>query len=302
MPSNSADFGNSSRPVPSGQIPRRAYGKNGIKLSIIGFGGIAVMDAATDDAARLVGEAVERGVNYFDVAPTYGNAEIMLGPALAPYRKNVFLACKTTQRTREQAAAEFEASLEHLRTEYFDLYQFHNLMEVEKDVDVVFGKGGAIELFREARKDGRIRHIGFSTHSTTAAMAAMDRFDFDSVMFPVNFASWLKNDFGATILAKAIEKGLTPLALKGMARRRWPKDDPGKKTYDKCWYEPISDPVEAALALRWTLSRPVAAAVTPGHDSLVRLAMDIAANFKPITPPEEQRLRTLALGLEAIFT
>ena len=104
------------------QLPRRPYGDTGIELSIISFGGIVVMNADAEHASQVVGEAVERGVNYFDVAPSYGNAEEKLGPALEPYRKDVFLACKTGQRTAEGAQTEFDRSLELLRTDHFDLY------------------------------------------------------------------------------------------------------------------------------------------------------------------------------------
>lgn len=97
--------GDSSNPA---RLPRRPYGRTGERLSIIGFGGIVVSGVEQEHADRVVAQAVEKGVNYFDVAPTYGDAEIKLGPALEPYRKDVFLACKTTQRTKEGAAAELK--------------------------------------------------------------------------------------------------------------------------------------------------------------------------------------------------
>ena len=100
-------------------LSRRAYGKTGINLSIIGFGGIVLMGHEQEHGNRLVAESVERGVNYYDVAPSYGNgeAEIKLGPALEPYRKNCFLACKTAERTAPQAQAELTQSLQRLHTD-----------------------------------------------------------------------------------------------------------------------------------------------------------------------------------------
>ena len=157
------------------KLPRRAYGDTGERLSIIGFGGIVVSGAEQEHANRIVAEAVEKGVNYFDVAPSYGDAEIKLGPALEPYRKDVFLACKTTQRTKEGAAAELKESLKRLRTDHLDLYQLHALSDREKDVDVAFGPGGAMEVFLEAKKQGQVRYLGFSAHSEEAALAAMER-------------------------------------------------------------------------------------------------------------------------------
>ena len=116
-------------------LPQREYGKTGMKLSIIGFGGIVVKDTEQKHANRIVAEAFERGVNYFDVAPTYGDAELKLGPALEPYRKKVFLACKTTERQRGGASEELKESLKRLRTDYLNLYQLHAITDVQKDVD-----------------------------------------------------------------------------------------------------------------------------------------------------------------------
>jgi len=142
------------------------------------------------------------------VSPTYGDAELKLGPALEPYRKKVFLACKTGQRRREGALEELNESLRRLRTDYLDLYQLHSITDVKDDVDVVFAKGGAIEVFLEAEKQGRIRYLGFSAHSEQAALAAMDRYDFDSVLLPINFATFYKGDFGPRVIAAAKSKGM----------------------------------------------------------------------------------------------
>ena len=283
------------------QLPRRAYGKTGIELSIIGFGGIVVMMAEQDRANRVVAEAVERGVNYFDVAPGYFDAEVKLGPALEPYRKNVFLACKTGQRTYEGVKTELKRSLERLRTDYLDLYQHHALIDLKKDVDVVFEKDGAMEAFVEAKREGKVRYLGFSAHTVEAAFAAMDRYDFDSVLFPFNFGAYLGGKFGPQVIARAQEKGVARLALKALARQQWTKDHPLRETYKKCWYEPLTDPREAELALRFTLSQPITAALPPGEESLFRMALDFGMRFRPITPEEEKELREKAAGLDVIF-
>ena len=285
----------------AGTLPRRPYGKTGVELSIIGFGGIVVMNAEPEHAARVVAESVERGVNYFDVAPSYGDAEIKLGPALEPYRKDVFLACKTGRRDAEGAREEFERSLERLRTDYFDLYQLHAITDVAKDVDAVFAKGGAWEFISQAHKEGRIRYLGFSAHSIEAALAAMDRYDFDSVLFPVNFANVFAGNFGPQIMEAAEKKGVARLALKGLARQRWPEGDPDREKFKKCWYQPLSDPREASLGLRYTLSQPITAAIPPGEEVLYRMALDIAQDFTPITAAEVEELKALAAELTPIF-
>ena len=183
-------------------IPRRKLGRTGEELSVLGFGGIVVTRETPEAAANYVAEAFDRGVNYFDVAPSYGNAEERLGPALAPYRDRCFLACKTTARGAQEAEAELNTSLKRLRTDHVDLYQLHAITEVGKDVEAAFAPGGVMEAVTRAREAGKIRFVGFSAHSEQAAHAAMDRFDFDTVLFPFNFATWLKNGFGPSVLVR----------------------------------------------------------------------------------------------------
>jgi len=286
----------------SGKLNRRSY-KDEVELSLIGMGAIVLMGYDQAEGNRLVAEFVEKGINYFDVAPSYGDgeAEIKLGPALEPYRKNCFLACKTMERSADKARFELERSLQRLRTDHFDLYQLHAIEDVEADVDAAFAKGGAMEVLLEAKEEGKVRYLGFSAHSVEAAFAALDRYDFDSVLFPLNFCCVKEGDFGLQILERAKEKGAARLALKGMARQKWQDDDPLKKTFDKCWYEPLTDAVKADLALRWTLDHPVTAAIPPGDLSLFRIALDSALHYKPLTNAERESVEAMARGLEPMF-
>jgi aryl-alcohol dehydrogenase-like predicted oxidoreductase len=279
-------------------MERRALGKTGQELSIVGFGGIVVMNVEPPEASRLVAEAVDRGVNYFDVAPSYGNAEERLGPALAPYRDRVFLACKTGKRSKEEAAAELRQSLSQMQTDHFDLYQLHALTSME-EMERALGPGGALEAFLEARDAGLIRHIGFSAHSVETALAAMDRFEFDSILFPTNFVLYFQANFGPQVVERARQNGVGRLALKAMARTQWAEGQP--KSFSKTWYQPIDDPKEAALALRFTLSQPITAAIPPGEAQLFRLALDIADRFQPLSQEETEEIRRRASGLQPIF-
>jgi len=280
------------------KLERRSLGKTGEKLSILGFGGIVVMNATPEEASKRVGEAIEGGVNYFDVAPSYGNAEDRLGPALELYRKNVFLACKTTERDKGGAAKELESSLKKMRTDHFDLYQLHAMTKLE-EVDRVFSSGGAMETFLEARKAGKVRFIGFSAHSVEAALALMDRFDFDTILFPVNFATWYAGNFGPQVLSRAQEKKMGILALKAMAKGPWAKD--ATKTFSKCWYEPLSDSSDAMKGLRFTLSHPITAAIPPGDETLFKMALGLAKEFKPLPPEEAEAIKAWALKSNPIF-
>jgi len=289
----------SSHPDPS--MPRRDFAKNGIRLSVIGFGGIIARDMEAERLNAVVGEAVERGVNYFDVAPSYGDALERLGPALAPYRKNVFLACKTGERTADGAMKELHRCLTSMQTDYLDLFQLHAISDIVKDVDAVFAAGGAMDTFLAARKEGRIRHIGFSAHTEEAAVAAMARYDFDSALFPVNFSCWERNGFGKRIMQAAMEKGVARLAIKTLALARWPEDDPERKAYPKCWYKPVTDRRAVELALKFTLSQPVTAAVSSGDEKLLRLMLETVQNLAPITDNEKSELVRIAGMLPPIF-
>jgi aryl-alcohol dehydrogenase-like predicted oxidoreductase len=281
-------------------IPRRKLGKTGIELSIIGLGGVVVMNTEQQHANNVVAEAVDRGVNYFDVAPSYGNAQDRLGPALKPYRNKCFLACKTGERTKEGAQRELDASLKTLETDHLDLYQFHALTKMP-ELNQVLGPGGAMETFVAARKAGKIRYIGFSAHSVETALAAMDRFEFDTVLFPINFVLFSQANFGPQVIEKARRKNMGILAIKAMAKTVWPDDLKKNHPNPKCWYEPADLPEQAALGLRWTLSHPITAAVPPGEEKYFRLAMDIASRYKPLNDKETATLMASAKAVEPIF-
>lgn len=281
-------------------IPKRSLGKTGEKLSIVGFAGIVVMENSPSFASNIVAEAVDRGINYFDVAPTYGNAQERLGPALQPYRNKVFLACKTEDRTKDGSAKLLDESLRLLRTDHVDLYQFHALSKMS-DLEQIFGPNGALETFEAAKKAGKLRFIGFSAHSVEVALAAMDRYPFDTILFPVNFVLFSQANFGPQVLAKARQKELGILALKGMAKTTWTPSEKSDHPHPKCWYKPAAFPEEAALGLRWTLSQPITAAIPPGDERYFRLGMDIGQNFQSITEAEHQRLVAGATGVNPIF-
>ncbi len=285
-------------------LPRRPLGKTGESLSVIGLGGIVVMGGTQADADNRVAEAIDRGVNYFDVAPSYGKgeAEQKLGPALKPYRDGVFLACKTQKRDKEGAGEELRASLKALQTDHFDLYQMHSIRDVETDVERALAPGGAVEAFLEAREQGLIRFLGFSAHSPEAALRAIESGVFDTILYPTNFVCHIHSEFDQEVLKAAKAKGMGLLALKAMARTAWPQ---GSKREDrsnpKCWYEPLNDPAEGALALRWTLSQGITAAIPPGDERLFRAAINVASLDKPLSGEEWSALQVIAQSLAPIF-
>lgn len=277
----------------------REYGSTGVSLSVVGFGGICVKDESGDDARRMVETARERGINYFDVAPQYGNAEVMLGPALKPHRGEVFLACKTLQREAKAARDDFNRSLERLRTDYLDLYQLHGI-EGEEDVDHLLAPGGTLELLEELKQKGLVRFVGFSAHNEDAALRLLRSYPFDSILFPINWATWYQGNIGQRIVAEAEKQGVAVLALKALALRRLQEDE--EKQWHKSWYKPVETPEQARKGLRFTLSRPVTAAVSPGHEELLWWACDAADSFTPLSQEEEAEIAREAHGTPPLFS
>ena len=154
--------------------------------------------------------------------------------------------------------------------------------------------------FVAAREGGKVRFLGFSAHSVEAALALIDRYEFDTILFPINFATWHAGNFGPQVLATAQAKQMGILALKAMARGPWPKERSGH-TYPKCWYEPLSDPADAVMGLRFTLSHPVTAAIPPGDDTLFKQALALAARFTPLTEAEARAIKEKALAGAPLF-
>ena len=280
-------------------FPRRLLGKTGEEVTIIGFGGLAL---ATEEQPVINGSismTIDRGVNYFDVSPEYGDSEVKMGIGLKGRRDKVFLSCKTGKRDKKGAKFELERSLKRLRTDHFDLYQLHHLRRAE-EVEEALGPNGAMEVFVEAKKKGQVRFLGFSAHTTKAALLAMEKFPFDTVMFPVNFMEFLKTGFGPAVVAKAAEKGMGVIAIKAMYQGMWPEG--AKRPAQKWWYQPVMDAVEVDLALRFTLSQPnVATAITPSDLEMIRAAIEIAPNYRPLSDGEREKLRELSRGLISHF-
>ena len=280
------------------ELERRPLGKTGESLSILGMGGIVVMDEEQSRANGLVCEAIEAGVNYFDVAPEYGDAQAKLGPALEPFRNEVFLACKTDERGREGSRAQLEESLKLLRTDRFDLYQLHGIATSD-EVEQIFGPDGAMETLLEARRDGKARFLGITAHSTEAALAAMEYYDFDTVLLALNSTCWFAGNYGPRVVFEAERRGMGILALKAGAHSAYPEGE--EKEFAKCWYKPLTDPDEMRLSYSFTLSLPVTAALPPGDEHLWRQAIQMAHRFTVPRIGEVERLKKMAGEREPLF-
>jgi aryl-alcohol dehydrogenase-like predicted oxidoreductase len=285
-------------PRSAAPLPRRRY-KDEVELSILGLGGIVLCGLPQSEGDRIVGEAIDRGVNYVDVAPTYfdGEAELKLGAALRGRRDRVFYACKTTERDAAPARAQLEVSLERAHTDHFDLYQFHAVTS-RAEVARILAPGGAGETFLKARDEGRIRYLGASCHSAEAALELMAAFPLDSILFPINYACWA-HGFGPQVLQAARDRGIAVLALKSLACTPWAEGE--EKAYPKCWYKPVSDRELARQSLYFTLSRGVVAAIPPGDERLFAMALDLAADYEPLSEARASELLDTASRIAPIF-
>jgi len=167
----------------------RRFGRTGHMSTVAIFGAAAFGQISQADADKVMEMVIEAGVNHIDVAPSYGQAEIRIGPWMPRERGRFFLGCKTMERTKEAAWKELRESLKRLQTETFDLYQCHAITTME-ELDAVTMAGGALEAFEEARREGLTQFIGITGHGVNAPqiyLEALRRFDFDSALFPLNF-------------------------------------------------------------------------------------------------------------------
>lgn len=254
-------------------MEKRNLGKTGLSISVLTFGGITLDEYDGKKAGELIAYAVDNDVNYFDSAPSYGNSQYVLGPALMPYRKDVFLACKTGKRSAEESKAELLESLSAHKTDYFDLYQLHGVKLEE--IEQIFAPGGAMETLNWALEEGLTRHIGFTTHFDDAAMELL-KYDFlETMLFPINYAYREAKNSGVAPLERCLEKGMGVIAIKALAERKWREGE--KVTYPRTWYRPFYDnPRFARYALNYTLTRPgVTTAVAPGDERMFRMAVEL---------------------------
>ncbi len=282
-------------------LPRRILGRTGEKVSVVGFPGLALVHGNQDEGTASLHKAFDQGMNYFDVAPAYGDgdAEIKMGIGLQGIeRSEIFLACKTKMRDKDGAREELERSLKRLKTDHFDLYQMHCLVTPD-EVKQALGPGGAIETFLKAKEEGKVRYFGFSAHTTKAALAALNGFKFDTVMFPISFVDYFEMGFGKPVIDLANEQGVGILAIKGMSMGAWPR---GAQRSRQWWYRTTETQADVELALRFVWSQTgVVSAIPPSWFDLLDKAIEAGRAIRPVTEAETLKLREMAKDCQALF-
>lgn len=266
-------------------MEKRRLGKTGHMSSIVAIGGAAMGAVTQAEADAGMNLAMEHHINHIDVAPSYGEAELRIGPWMKHHRKDFFLGCKTQARDKATAWESIKRSLDRLQTSYFDLYQFHGVDDLET-LTAILSPGGALEAVMEAKAQGLIRHIGITGHRPFVYVEALNRFDFDTVLFPLSrvHASHLndQNNF-LPLLDYAKRKDVGILAIKAVSKTAWPD---ANRTYHT-WYEPFDDQANIDKSLWYTLSMGVTTLPMPSDLKLWPMVINAAERFSQMVPDDQ---------------
>jgi aryl-alcohol dehydrogenase-like predicted oxidoreductase len=259
-------------------VQQRRLGRLEHQSSVLIYGAAALGEVDQDTADVSVQLALDAGINHFDVAASYGDAELRLGPWMPRIRDRIFLATKTGLRDRDAAWAQINQSLERLQTDRLDLIQVHAVGDVE-ELDLVTGPGGSLEAVVRAREEGLAGAVGITGHGHQAPathLEALRRFPFDTVLSPINYVlaqdpAYLADYQALVTEVKAQDAGL--MIIKSVARRNWPSE-PAEHDYGT-WYEPFDDQARISAAVAWVLSHPeVTGIATPGDVRLLALVVE----------------------------
>ncbi|MDB6019757.1 MAG: aldo/keto reductase [Pedosphaera sp.] len=264
------------------QMPRKPLGRTGEQVSILGLGGYHLGFGSAEETAKIVSEAIDAGVNFFDNAWEYneGRSEEFVGQALQGKRDKIFLMTKVCTHGRDKAVAmqQLEQSLKRLRTDHLDLWQIHEVI-YDNDPDWHFASGGVIEALDQAKKQGKVRFVGFTGHKNPAIHLKMlaHNYPFDTVQMPLNCFDGTYRSFEQLVLPEVQSRGIAALGMKSLGGS-------GEAV--------LHGVVLPEEALRYAMSLPVATTIS-GVDSLsvLRQNLAIARGFKPMTPEEMQALR-----------
>ncbi len=242
------------------------------------------------------------GINHIDTAASYGASEDRLRGWLGEHRREVFLATKTGERRGDAARAELERSLERMDVDHVDLIQLHNLVE-DDEFDTVFAPGGAVEALSAARDEGLVSHIGVTGHGLRIAgmhLRSLERFDFASVLFPVNFILLDNPAYRADVeelLALCAEREVAVQTIKSIARGRWSDES----TPHFSWYDPLTDPAAIARAVRFVLSHPQMFLNSTSDARLLAPIIDAASGDLSAPTADEMRAHVAEQGITPLF-
>ncbi len=281
----------------------RRLGRTENQSSIVIFGAAAFWEISQDKANEVLEMAMAAGVNHIDVAPQYGQAEERVGGWLAPHRDKFFLGCKTLMRERATAWDELHVSLGKLRTEQLDLYQLHAITTME-ELDKATQSGGAIETLQQARDEGLTRFLGITGHGMDVPaifLEALDRFDFDTMMFPINPVLYGYPEYRANterLLKKCVERDVGVMTIKSVAKQPWA----GREKTHTTWYEPYALQDKVNEGVRFALSQPgVTGIPSAGDTRILPMVIEATKHYTSMNETEQETLITRSKQLETIF-
>jgi len=280
----------------------RRFGRTGHMSTVAIFGAAAFGQISQAEADKVMELVIEAGVKHIDVAPSYGQAEIRIGPWMPRERGRFFLGCKTMERTKEAAWKELRESLKRLQTETFDLYQCHAITSME-ELDAVTMKGGALEAFVEARREGLTQFIGITGHGVNTPqifLEALRRFDFDSVLFPLNFVQMANPEYRESaeeLIATCKAKDVGTMVIKSITKAPWGERQHTATT----WYEPFDQSDEIQRAVNFALSYDVTGICTAGDTRVLPLVLKACGNFTRLSDSEKAEMIQSGKQYEPLF-
>jgi aryl-alcohol dehydrogenase-like predicted oxidoreductase len=286
-------------PIP---IPTAPFGGTGHRSTRVIFGAAALGSMNDERAAAVLATLDAYGINHLDTAASYGESELRLAPWLVGRRSDFFLATKTGDRTGAGARASLERSLVRLGVDSVDLIQLHNLVEPD-EWETAHGPGGAVEALVQARHEGLTRFIGVTGHGLRIAgmhRRSLERFNFDSVLLPLNFALLADAGYRAdatALLEECAERNVAVQTIKSVARRRWSDTD----APDFSWYEPLRDGGALQRAVRWVLSHPQVFLNTSSDARLLPPILEAAASGLGAPTDAEMEADIAEQGIEPLF-
>jgi aryl-alcohol dehydrogenase-like predicted oxidoreductase len=285
-------------------MQKRKLGRLGHQSSVLIYGSAALAEVDQDTADASVQLALDAGINHFDVAASYGDAELRLGPWMPTIRDRIFLATKTGLRDRDEAWAQINHSLERLQTDRLDLIQVHSVGELE-ELDLVTGSGGSLQAVVRARDEGLAGAVGITGHGHQAPathLEALRRFPFDTVLSPLNYVlgqdpAYLADYQALVAEIQAQDAGL--MIIKSASRRNWP--EPVEHGYST-WYEPFDDQEPITAAVAWVLSHPeVTGIATPGDVGLLPLLVQAERRLAETSRAEAEAILARAADYSSPF-
>lgn len=280
----------------------RRFGRTGHMSTIAIFGAAAFWEISQEDADKVMEQIIEAGINHIDVAPGYRQAEMRIGPWMPRERGRFFLGCKTQERTKEGAWNQMQESLKRLQTEAFDLYQFHAVTTMA-ELDAITMKGGALEAVEEARRQGLTKFIGITGHGVDAPkiyLEALRRFDFDTVLFPLNFVQMANPEYrkyAEELIAECKAKDVGTMVIKFITKGPW-----GEKQHTATtWYEPFDDMETIQKGVNFALSYDVTGLCTAADTRILPLVLQACENFRRLNGDEIEAMIKSGEQYEPLF-